>query len=155
MPGYGRFTASGREECWLGLVGCYGFWHQLVEMFSTCLPVFTELRAQNAARGHGGLPDGSWPLGSGRSAVRPRQKPECQAHASVRRPSLAGQGCGRGASEAQSSVSRGPGPKDQRSSVVRGIRGRLLMGAPGCLCPVVPLPPELGCLGCMRRRFSC
>lgn len=41
------------------------FWLQLVEMFSTCFPMFTELRARNVACGCGGRPDGAWPPESG------------------------------------------------------------------------------------------
>lgn len=64
LPGYGR-------SCSLWAWGCGGralqdimFLAPVVEMVSTCFPVFTELRARNTAGGCGSRPDGAWPPGS-------------------------------------------------------------------------------------------
>lgn len=45
-------VASGCGVWWLTLQDIV-FWLLLVEMFSMCFPVFTELRARNVARGKG------------------------------------------------------------------------------------------------------
>lgn len=57
-------AASGRREVVAGPRRTLCFWLQLVETCSTCFPVFIELRAWNAACGHGGWPDGAWLPGS-------------------------------------------------------------------------------------------
>lgn len=76
-----------RKILWPLDVGCGGwpcrtlcFWRKLVEMFSMCFPVFTELRARNAACGKGaGLTGPShqrlaqWQVQSGNGAPGPVQ----------------------------------------------------------------------------------
>lgn len=71
-------AALGRGDAVAGPCRTLCFWLQSVEMFSTYFPVFTELRARNAACGHGSQPHGAWPPGSGQ--IRTSEvAAECQA----------------------------------------------------------------------------
>lgn len=74
-------TASGRGRRALGLEG-HCFWPHLVEMFSTCFPVFTELRAGNAACGRGNWPGGVCADGTSRWRRWPEEE-VCSGQGSV------------------------------------------------------------------------
>ena len=147
-----------RRDVVAGPFGTLCFWLQLVEMFSTCFPMFTELRARNAACGCGSWPAGAWPPGSGRvstSAAVPGPMPATGTLRAAREGRV-----GEQRPRSSGHASRRPGSQGLGELCGQGIRGcPLTPGAGGGFPGPVPLelgpPAEQHEASLPQQRFCC